>query len=106
MRDELEEILNYELDDPRIGAINIEEVILSPDGKRALVRVTPGGGVSEQKESIAALGRAKRHVRQLLAERLDVFRMPNVSFEPALEPESAVKVTQMLRRVRKGRPRD
>ena len=43
IREELEEILNYELDDPCVGAVIIEEVILSPDGKRALVRVTPGG---------------------------------------------------------------
>lgn len=106
IRDELEEILNYELEDPRIGAVVIEEVILSPDGKRALVRVTPRGDSAAQTESLEALERARRHIRHLLAERLDVFRMPDVSFEAALAPNAAVKVKQTLRRIRKGRPRD
>jgi ribosome-binding factor A len=106
MRDELDEILNYELEDPRIGAIVIEEIILSPDGKKALARLTPEGDARAQNEALQAVNGAARHVRNLLAERLSIYRTPDVSFEAAVAPESAVKAASLMRRVRRGRPRD
>ncbi len=106
MRGELEEILNYELEDPRIGAVVIEEIILSPDGKKAVARLTPEGDATAQNEALQAINGASRHVRNLLAERLSMYRTPEVSFEAAMAPESAVKVASLMRRVRRGRPRD
>ena len=35
LRSELEEILNYELDDPRMTPVTITEVILTSDGRKA-----------------------------------------------------------------------
>jgi ribosome-binding factor A len=106
LRDELEEIANYELDDPRISGVTVDEVILSPDGKRALARVTSAGDANGQKATIESLNRAAGFVRRLLAERLDVYRVPEVSFEPALALESVEKAGHLLRRVRRGRPRE
>jgi ribosome-binding factor A len=106
IRDELEEILNYELEDPRIGAVVIEEIILSPDGKKALARLTPEGNAQAQNEAIRAINGASRHVRNLLVERLSIYRTPDVSFEAAVAPESAAKAASLMRRVRRGRPKD
>lgn len=106
MRDELDEILNYELEDPRIVAVVIEEIILSPDGKKALARITPEGDAKAQNEALQAINGASRHVRNLLADRLSLYRTPDVSFEAALAPESAAKAASLMRRVRRGRPRD
>lgn len=106
IRDELDEILNYELEDPRIGGVVIEEIILSPDGKKALARLTPEGDAKAQNEALEAINGASRHVRNLLAERLSIYRTPDVNFEAAVAPESAVKAASLMRRVRRGRPRD
>ncbi len=96
IREELEEILNYELDDPRIGSVSISEVILSPDGRRAVACVVLGGSRTEDLAALAALDHARRYVRRLLAVRLDLFRSPEIFFEPALEPGSRAGVDGFL----------
>jgi len=106
IREELEEILNYELEDPRVGAISVTEVIVTPNGRRAVVRVSPNGDPEEQRSAMDALSGARRHIRQMLAERLDLYRTPDIEFEAALDPQSTQKARHLLRRVRKGRPRD
>jgi len=83
IREELEEIVNYELDDPRIGSVVVVEVILSRDGRKALARVEAAGSETEAEAALAALDHARRYVRRLLAARLELFHSPEVLFEPA-----------------------
>lgn len=106
MRIELEEILNYELADPRIRGCAVTEVILSPDGRKAMVRLATRELAGEAGQSMEALARATGHIRRLLADRLDLFRVPEIQFEPDVDAGSAERVRSLLRRVRKGRPRD
>jgi ribosome-binding factor A len=107
IREELEEILNFELTDPRIGTVSVPEVVVSTGGRRAVVRVVLEGDASAKKQSLDALKGARGYVRRLLAERIDMFRIPDIEFEPVvLSPVSDTKVAHLLRRVRKGRPRD
>ncbi len=105
LRNELEEIVNYELEDPRIGMVTIEEVILSPDGRQALARTTLSGHASDQQIALAALSGASGIIRRLLAERLIVYRCPEIHFESAVPIDSVEKTSRLLRRVRRGRPR-
>ena len=106
MRIELEEILNYELADPRIRGCAVTEVILSPDGRKAMVRLAARELAGEARESLEALARATGHIRHLLADRLDLFRVPEIQFEADADAGSAERVRSLLRRVRKGRARD
>ena len=106
IREELEEILNYELTDPRIGTVSVPEVVVPTGGRRAVVRVVLEGDAKVKKQSLDALEGARGYVRRLLAERIDMFRTPDIEFEPVLSPVSDQKVAHLLRRVRKGRPRD
>ena len=41
LREELEELINYELTDPRIDVMGVAEVLITPDGKHARVRSEP-----------------------------------------------------------------
>ncbi len=86
IREELEEIVNYELDDPRIGSVSVVEVVLSRDGRKAVARIDPAGSGAEAEAALAALDRAKGYVRRLLAVRLELFQSPEVLFEAAFEP--------------------
>jgi len=105
IREELEEMISYELSDPRIDVSSVAEVLISPDGRRARARLVLPGDAESQKQTILALERAKGYIRRELASRLDLFRMPDLQFEPALGVELGTRAKELLRRVRRGRPR-
>lgn len=105
LREELEELLAYELSDPRIQVASVPEVLISPDGRQARVRVIVDGGAEEQEKTLDALARARGFIKRELTQRLQLFRMPDLYFEAAVEAELASRVGRLLRRVRRGRPR-
>ena len=106
LRDELEEILNYELEDPRIATVRIVDVIVPPHGRRVVVRVFVEGDELERVQTLRAVDRARSHIRKLLAERINLFHVPDIHFERALAPVADPKLRRLMRKVRKGRPRD
>lgn len=103
MREELNELISYELSDPRIGDAAVTEVLISPDFRHAYVRLSLSGGVPEQNATLQALVHAKQFLRHQLSERLQLHHMPDLHFESALPPELAAKVPQVLKRLRRGR---
>ena len=106
LREELEEIINYELEDPRIGAALVTEVLLSSDGRRARVRIALEESATDAQDRLAALDHARGHVRHLLVARLDMFRMPEIEFEADSGEQIGRRAKHLMRRMRKGRPRD
>jgi ribosome-binding factor A len=106
LRSELEEIIQYELTDPRIDVANIAEVLISPDGKHARVRLNLNGDRAWQEQTLDALDHAKTYIKRELTHRLDIFRLPEIRFEAALSAELPQRVDSILKRVRRGRPRD
>lgn len=106
IREELAEIVSYEMDDPRIGAADITEVLVSPDLRHARVRLHLAGDEAEREGTLQALGGARHYLRRELAERLRLYRVPELHFEADLETVSTGRVESLLRRARKGRPKD
>lgn len=106
LREELEEIINYEMNDPRINIEGVSEVLLSPDGRHASVRLTMTGDTDSQKETIEALNHAKGFLKIEIGQRLELFRIPDLHFEAALSADLGARVPHLMKRIRKGRPRD
>jgi len=106
LREELDEMIAYELEDPRIQSAGVVEVLISPDAKQARIRLKIEGDTEEQLATLQALDHARHYIRRELAHRLDLFRMPELHFEAALDPELASKVPKLLRKIRRGRPRN
>jgi ribosome-binding factor A len=106
IREELEEIISYELSDPRIDAQGVSEVLISPDAKQARVRVILTGDARKQQETIEALNHARSYLKIQLGQRLDVYRIPELHFEAAIDADLGGRINHLLRRVKKGRPRD
>ena len=106
LRVELEELINYELSDPRISTVAVTEVLVSPDGKKVHVRLAVQGDSAAQKACLQAIENAKGFIRHAMAERIEVFRFPDLRFDSDLTPETRAKADQLLRRIRKGRPRE
>ena len=105
LREELEELINYELTDPRIGEAAVVEVHVSPDFRRAHVRLAMRGSADEQVATLEAINHAKQFLRHQLAERLQLFHTPDLQFEAALPADLGAKVPQTLKRIRRGRPK-
>ncbi|HUS08635.1 MAG TPA: 30S ribosome-binding factor RbfA [Bryobacteraceae bacterium] len=106
LREELEELIGYELTDPRIQAnVGVSEVLLSPDGRRARVRLILAGTSKEQSATLEAVEHARGFLRRELAQRIDIFRIPELHFEAAVGAGLGARLEHLMKRVKKGRPR-
>lgn len=103
IREELEELIGYEMSDPRVGGANVTEVLLSPDHRHAHVRLTLAGTEQEQAVTLEAIDHGKQFLRSQLAERLQLHRTPELHFESALPASLAAKAPQILKRIKRGR---
>lgn len=106
LREELDELIAFELEDPRIQNAGVVEVLMSPDARHAHVRVRTDPDPKAQKDVLDALDHAKGFIRRQLAQRLDIFRVPELHFEAALSASLEARAQSVLKRIRKGRPRD
>ena len=106
IREELEELIGYEMSDPRVGGASVTEVQLSPDLRQAFVRVMLAGTAEEQTATLDGLMHGKSFLKRQLAERLQLHHVPDLRFEAALPPALSAKAPQILRRIRRGRPKE
>jgi ribosome-binding factor A len=106
IREELEELINYELSDPRVGEVSVTVAHVSPDYKQAHILLALKGSVAEQEASLDAIDHAKQFLKHQLADRLQLFRTPELHFEADLPTSLAAKAPQILRRIKRGRPKD
>lgn len=106
IREELEELINFELEDPRVGSVSITEVLVSPDYRHAVIRLAPLGTAAEQVATLEAVNHAKLYLKQQLSERLQLYKTPDLHFEAALPAELATKAAKILKRIKRGRPRE
>ena len=105
MREELDEMIAYELADPRVEGASVAEVLISPDARHARIRVLVEGTEDKQRDVIEALNGARNYLRRELSHRLDVFRIPDLHFESALGGEFGPRMKHLLKRMKRGRPR-
>ena len=107
LREELAEMIAYELTDPRIGDATVTEVLVSPDMRHAQVRLHLSSNITQQRDTLQALDGARHFLKRQLAERLTLFRIPELHFEadvPVANGKS--RMDHLMKRIRRGRPRD
>jgi len=105
MREELDELIGYELTDPRVGTVNVIEVHVSPDLRHAHVQLLLGGTAEEQAATLDAVEHAKQFLRHQLSDRLELYRTPELHFQANLPTGLAAKAPQILKRIKRGRPK-
>ena len=59
VREELSEIIGFEMSDPRLGPVDVIEVQVGPDSRHAHVTVEIAGDEQEQEQDLAALDHAR-----------------------------------------------
>jgi ribosome-binding factor A len=105
LREELTEMIGYELSDPRVASATVTGLEVSPDKRHALVRIRVDEGVDRDK-ALAALEHAAPFLRREVARRLDLFRVPELHFEPDIATELGGRMEHLLKRIKKGRPKE
>jgi len=101
LREELTEMIGYEMEDPRLTGVYVTEVHVSPDLRRALIRVAV-----EHPEALQALEGARGFLRSELGHRLELHRIPELHFEVEPMANLGDRLPHLLRKIRKGRPRE
>jgi len=105
LREELSELIGYEMSDPRVVNVVVTDVQTSPDKRHAHVHIGLTGE-SDSAEAVLALENARGFLRRELARRLDMYRVPDLHFQVDVSAELGGRLEQLLKRMKKGRPRD
>jgi ribosome-binding factor A len=100
VRQEVMEIIQHQLKDPRIGFVSITQVHMTPDLRQARVRVSVLGDEEEQSATLRGLQSAKGLIRHELGRRLSNLRYsPDLHFELDPSIEYSVHISKRLREV-------
>lgn len=106
LREELGELIAYELSDPRLSEATVTEVFVSPDMRHAQVRLHMSDDPRQREQTLQALEGARHLLRRQLAERLSIYRIPELHFEADISLSTDARLEHLMKRVRRGRPRD
>ena len=104
VKEELAEIIGFEMEDPRLADVSVTIVEVSPDMRHAHVKVAVEMG--RDKKAIAGLDHAKNFLRHELAARLNMRRSPELHFSVDSHPDADDRIDFLLRRAKRSRARD
>jgi ribosome-binding factor A len=103
VREELAEIIGFELEDPRLAIVDVNDVQVAPNLRHAHVRVALSGDEREQRAALQALDHARHYLRNELARRLNLRKVPELHFEPGPGLDVTERVELLLKRAKKIR---
>jgi ribosome-binding factor A len=93
---EIAEVVGFEMDDPRLEAVTVTDVEVSPDLRDAKVYFLVRGEETEVAEALRSLKNAATFVRQQVAMNLDLRFAPHVHFVRDSAEENASRVGEIL----------
>ena len=77
---EISSIIQFDLNDPKIGFCTVSEVRLSSDLSYAKVYVSFLGKNYKKRDGIEALERSKGYIKTELSKRMKIRKIPNLGF--------------------------
>jgi ribosome-binding factor A len=81
IKQELSQIIHDQIKDPRVGFVTITRVDLNDDLKYAKVFYSVLGDDEQKKQAIEGLNSAKKFIRKLLGDSLEIRYTPDFSFK-------------------------
>src|SRR5262249_29888285 len=103
VREELSEIIGFEMNDPRLLEGTVTDVHVSQDGRHARIKVVLGGTDRQQKETLAALDHARTYLRRELSTRLSLRHVPELHFESDRNADADSRIEFLIKRAKKSR---
>ena len=106
LRDEISQIVGYELEDPRLAMLTVTDVRLSENSRDAQVFVTVAGNEEEQQLALTALRKAAPYVRKQLSLSLNLPRTPEIHFVRDTVEEHGARVDRLLQQLAEEQRKD
>jgi ribosome-binding factor A len=101
LRIELSDIIEREIQDPRIGLVTVTGAKVSPDLRHARIFVTVLGGEEQKKKTIEGLRSAASFVRRSLSKRLHhLKRIPELTFDYDEAVEKGIRIEELLDQIK------
>ncbi len=101
LREEITTLVEGELEDPRIGLVTVNEVVLSADGKVARVFVEVAGSDEDVEKSLEGLTASRGFIRHALTANLGLRHAPELLFILDHRNKHGSRVEELLKRIEK-----
>ena len=101
LREELTLLVEGELEDPRIGLVTVNQVVLDPGGKVARVFVLIDGSEEEVEASLEGLNASRGFIRHALTVNLGLRHAPELVFVLDRSEQFGSRVDELLKRIEK-----
>src|SRR6267378_4753147 len=99
LREEITQIVGYELEDPRLSMVTVTDVRVADDLRDASVFVTVAGDEHEHELAFIALRRAAPYVRKQLGFSLNLRHTPALHFVRDTVEEKAARVSSLIEKI-------
>ncbi|MGZ5437715.1 MAG: 30S ribosome-binding factor RbfA [Pyrinomonadaceae bacterium] len=100
LREEIAQIVGYELEDPRLTMVTVTDVRVADNLRDASVYVTVHGDEQERQQALKALEHAAPYVRKQLGFSLNLRHTPVLHFVRDIVEEKAERVDALLERMK------
>ncbi len=104
VREELAELIGFEMDDPRLSSVTVTSAEVSPDMRHAHIKVAVE--TSRERAVLAGLEHAKSFLKHELAARLNLRHMPDLHFAVDSHPDADSRIEFLLRRAKRNQAKD
>lgn len=98
IRRELVEVIERELNDPRVARLTITAVDVAPDLSHAKIYFTQLGGTRVGAGTARALNQAARFLRGAIARRVRLRTVPEFRFQYDISVEKGMAVSELIDR--------
>jgi ribosome-binding factor A len=102
LREEITQIVGYELEDPRVAMVTVTDVRVSDNLRDASVYVTVAGDETETRTALVALRHAAPYVRKQVGFSLNLRHTPEIHFVRDTVEEQGARVDQLLAEIEHG----
>lgn len=99
LKEEISEIVGYELEDPRVQAVTVTDVRLSDNLRDARVYVVVEGEEAEILSALTALRHAAPYVRKQVGFALNLRHAPEIHFVRDTVEEQGARVDKLLHEI-------
>jgi len=100
-KEEIANIIEVKLKDPRVGFITVTGAEVSTDLRHATVYVSIMGSDEEKKASYEGLNTAKGFIKSELGKRLRIKFMPEITFTIDESVEESMRISKLIDQIHK-----
>ena len=103
IKEEISDILQTQMRDPRIGFVTVTRVELTDDLRMSRIFYSVLGNEEQKREVKAALNSGLKYIRKLLGERVKLRYTPEIMFRFDSSPEYSIHMEQLFEEIREER---